>query len=62
MARRHWVCVFAFVLALVAQPVAPRAQTAGAGAAIAVRTATVDLARNKSAARSSPARRSLPGA
>ena len=44
MARRHWVCVFAFVLALVAQPVAPRAQqqTPGARAAIAVRTATAD--------------------
>src|SRR6267378_2661998 len=43
MARRHWVCVFAFVLALVAQPVAPRAQqTSGATPAIAVRTATAD--------------------
>jgi len=45
VAKRHWLCVFGFVLALVAQPVAPRAQqqqTAGARAAIAVRTATVD--------------------
>src|SRR5258706_11646621 len=44
MARRHWVGVFAFVLALVGQPVAPRAQqqTAGAGSAIAVRTANAD--------------------
>src|SRR6267378_3060431 len=43
MARRHWVCVFAFVLALVAQPVAPRAQqTPEATTAIAVRTATAD--------------------
>src|SRR2546427_5759408 len=43
MSRRQLVCVFAFVLALVTQPVAPRAQQApGANAAIAVRTATVD--------------------
>ena len=43
MARRHWVCVFAFVLALVAQPVAPRAQqTPEATTAIAVRTAIAD--------------------
>ena len=44
MARRQWVCVLAFVLALLAQPVAPRAQpqTPGARAAIAVRTATAD--------------------
>src|SRR5258706_6119010 len=44
MARRQWVCVFTFVLALVAHPVAPRAQqqTTGARAAIVVRTATVD--------------------
>ena len=43
MARRHWVCVFAFVLALVAQPVAPRAQqTPDASTAIAVRTAIAD--------------------
>ena len=43
MARRQWVCVFAFVLALVGQPVAPRAQqTPEASTAIAVRTATVD--------------------
>src|SRR6267142_3308680 len=43
MVRRHWVCAFAFVLALVAQPVAPRAQqTPEASTAIAVRTATVD--------------------
>ena len=44
MARRQWVCVFASVLALVAQPVAPRAQrqTPGARAAIAVRRATAD--------------------
>src|SRR5258706_9210370 len=45
MAKRPWPCVVGFVLALVAQPVAPRAQqqqTAGARAAIAVRTATVD--------------------
>src|SRR5437667_13613 len=43
MVGRQWVCLFAFVLALVAQPVAPRAQqTAGASMAIAVRTATVD--------------------
>src|SRR6266566_2962944 len=43
MARRQWVCVFAFVLALVAHPVAPRAQqTPEASTAIAVRTATVD--------------------
>jgi pimeloyl-ACP methyl ester carboxylesterase len=44
MARRQWVCVFPFVLALVARPVAPRAQqqTPGARAAIAVRTATAD--------------------
>ena len=45
MARRHWVCVFAFVLALVAQPIAPRAQqTSEASTAIAVRTATADRA------------------
>ena len=44
MARRQWFCVFAFVLAVVEQPVAPRAQqqTPGARSAIAVRTATVD--------------------
>jgi pimeloyl-ACP methyl ester carboxylesterase len=44
MARRHWVCVVAFVLALLAQPVAPRAQqqALGARSAIAVRTAAVD--------------------
>ena len=43
MARRHWVCVFAFVLALMAQPVAPRAQqTPEATTAIAVRTAIAD--------------------
>src|SRR6266850_2340022 len=43
MARRHWVCAFAFVLALVAQPVAPRAQQSPeASTAIAVRTATAD--------------------
>jgi pimeloyl-ACP methyl ester carboxylesterase len=44
MARRLWVYVFACVLALLAQPVAPRAQqqTAGARSAIAVRTATAD--------------------
>src|SRR3989442_11500466 len=43
MARRHWVCVFAFVLALVGQPVAPRAQqTPETSTAIAVRTATAD--------------------
>ena len=44
MARRQWVCIFAFVLALLAQPVAPRAQrqTPGATAAIVVRTATAD--------------------
>ena len=43
MARRHWVCVFAFVLALVGQPVAPRAQqTPEASTPIAVSTATAD--------------------
>src|SRR5437016_12984460 len=43
MARRHWVCVFTFVLALVALPVAPRAQQAPeATTAIAVRTAIAD--------------------
>ncbi|HYS69898.1 MAG TPA: alpha/beta hydrolase, partial [Gemmatimonadaceae bacterium] len=43
MVGRQWVCLFAFVLAFVAQPVAPRAQqTPGASMAIAVRTATVD--------------------
>src|SRR6266849_6254821 len=44
MARRQWVCVFAFVLALMGLPVAPRAQqqTPGARTAIAVRTATAD--------------------
>ena len=44
MARHQWVCGFAFVLAVVAQPIAPRAQqqTAGRGSAIAVRTATAD--------------------
>src|SRR6266481_3119326 len=44
MARRQWVCVLALVLALLAQPAAPRAQqqTPGARAAIAVRTATAD--------------------
>src|SRR5438552_5519883 len=43
MARRHWVCVFAFVLALVAQPVAPRAQQTPEGStAMAVRTANAD--------------------
>src|SRR6476659_5341249 len=41
---KHWVCVFAFVLALVAHSAAPRAQqqAPGASAAIAVRTATAD--------------------
>src|SRR4030088_453979 len=44
MARRQWVRVLALVLALLAQPVAPRAQqqTSGATPAIAVRTATAD--------------------
>ena len=44
MARRQLAWVFAFLLALVAEPVAPRAQQRlpGAAAAIAVRTATVD--------------------
>ena len=43
MESRHSVCAFAFVLALVAQPVAPRAQQqTNGGAAISVRTATVD--------------------
>src|SRR5712691_11800410 len=43
MATRHWVCVFAFVLALVTHPVAPRAQqTPEATTAIAVRTAIAD--------------------
>ena len=34
MARRQWVCVFASVLALVAQPVAPRAQQQTPGASV----------------------------
>jgi pimeloyl-ACP methyl ester carboxylesterase len=43
MARRHLVCAIAFVLALVAQPIAPRAQqTPEASTAIAVRSATAD--------------------
>ena len=43
MARRHLVCAIAFVLALVALPIAPRAQqTSEASTAIAVRTATAD--------------------
>src|SRR5947207_6722342 len=43
MARWHWVCVFALVLALVAHPGAPRAQqTPEATTAIAVRTAIAD--------------------
>jgi hypothetical protein len=44
MARRHWVCAFAFVLILVTLPLAPRTQqqTSGATAAIAVHTATAD--------------------
>src|SRR6476469_4611050 len=42
MARQQWVCVLAFVLALMTQPVAPRAQTPGASTAIAVRPATAD--------------------
>ncbi len=42
MARQQRVCGFAFVLALVAQPAAPRAQQPAGDRAIAVRTATAD--------------------